>query len=113
MRPAYIYPQHDTMWHSTHIYDSRLRLFVYTFHNNSPNKVFDQANHARVNFVGSSLWKLSCIKPVPPCVFLKASIHQRISSGLSEVSPRIVMLIGHTISCPMCGPPMPSPAAPR
>jgi len=35
---------------------------------NSPNKVFCHANHGLVKFLGSSLWKDSCIKPVPASV---------------------------------------------
>src|SRR5690606_5944726 len=93
-------------------YFNKCGFSLYVFHKNSPNNVFAQANHERVNFLGSSLWKDSCIKPVSPCVRFNKSMHFLISLSSMEVSPRMVIAIGQIMSRPMCGPPIPSAADP-
>ena len=53
------------------------------------------------------------MNPVPASVVISATMQSRISSSSVDVKARIMMLIGQIISTPICGPPMPSPAAPR
>ena len=80
---------------------------------NSPKRVFCQANHARVKFAASCRENDSCIKPVPASVVISWQMQSRISASSSDVKARIMMLMGQIISTPICGPPIPSPAAPR
>ena len=79
---------------------------------NSPNKVFAQANHLRENFDASSLWKVSCIKPVLSCVSINCLIHHTISLSYTLVIARNMIPIGQMVFSPACGPPCPSPASP-
>ena len=64
----------------------------------SPNNVFCQANQSRVKFVGSSLWKLSCIKPVPASVRISVSMHHLISASSVEVKAFIIIDMGQGMS---------------
>ena len=79
----------------------------------SPKSVFCHANHARVKLVGSSTLNDSCMNPVPASVDMSISIQYLISSSSSLVKAFIMMLMGHAMSYPMWGPPIPSPALPR
>src|SRR3546814_2870094 len=55
---------------------------------NWPNSAFAHANQLRVKFFGSSLWKLSCMKPVPPCVVFSQRRHWRIVASSSAFIAR-------------------------
>ena len=79
---------------------------------NSPKREFCHANQARVKFVASSLWNDSCIKPVDASVAINIFMHSAISLSSVLVNAYIIILIGHSMSYPMCGPPIPSPAFP-
>lgn len=81
-----------------------------SFRINSPNNVFCHANHARVNFLESSLWNDSCMNPVPASVSISIFIQNFISSSSWLVNAFIIILIGQIMSYPICGPPIPSPA---
>src|SRR3546814_8206806 len=61
---------------------------------NWPNSAFAHANQLRVKFFGSSLWKLSCMKPVPPCVVLSQRRHWRIVASSSAFIARVMIDIG-------------------
>ena len=83
------------------------------FRISSPKRVFCHANHSRVKTSLLSLWKDSCMKPVPASVVMSWQMQCWISSSLSDVKALIMMLIGQITSDQMCGPPIPSPAGPR
>src|SRR3546814_16344507 len=57
---------------------------------NWPNSALAQANQLRVKLVGSSLLKLSCMKPVPPCVPLSQRRHWRIVASSSAFIARVM-----------------------
>ena len=78
----------------------------------SPKRVFCHANHSRVKVSLSCRWNDSCMKPVPASVVISWQMQSRISWSSSLVNAFIMMLIGQMTSAMMCGPPMPSPAAP-
>src|SRR3546814_2226314 len=58
---------------------------------NWPNSALAQANQLRVKLVGSSLLKLSCMKPVPPCVPLSQRRHWRIVASSSAFIARVMI----------------------
>ena len=64
----------------------------------SPKRVFCQANQGRVKRVASSLWKLSCMKPVPASVRMSISMQAFISASSVLVKARIMMLMGQGMS---------------
>src|SRR5665647_1672857 len=66
----------------------------------SPNKVLAQANHERVKFFGSSLWKVSCINPVSASVATSVFRQLEISLSLLLVMASMIRLIGQTMSRP-------------
>ena len=61
------------------IYPNKSGFSLQIFKTSSPKRVLAQANHLRVKFDGSSLWKLSCINPVPPSVSRRVFTHQATS----------------------------------
>ena len=69
-----------------------------SFRMSSPNNVFCHANQARVNLAGLSLWKDSCIKPVPASVSINIFTQVLISSSFWLVKAFIMMLIGQAMS---------------
>ena len=68
------------------------------FRMSSPKRVFCHANHSRVKTSALSLWKDSCMNPVPASVVISWQMQCCISSSLSDVKARIMMLIGHITS---------------
>ena len=72
-------------------------------------RVLAQANHSRVKRFGSSLWKASCMNPVPPWVVFNSRRHM----GDLAVLPRGQRAHDDPkrpdLSMPAWGPPSPSP----
>lgn len=71
-----------------------------------------QPNQSRVNRLGSSTWKLSCISPVPAVVPASVS-RARSASFSSPVSPATAIASGQTYSPGVCSLPTPDANLPR
>lgn len=74
----------------------------------SAKRPLAQQNQLRVNVSGFEIEKLSCMNPVSACEHFSILRQLFTSITSSEVSARMMMLMGQMRSSPVWGLPMPS-----